>query len=371
MPEGDTLFRIAAGLAPALTGQKVLAIALPKSPQRVAHLIHRRIVRVEARGKNLLIVFDEGTLLHTHLRMTGLWHLYRTEDPWRRSPEQATAVIEVAGYLAVCFRAPVTRLLRLSDIPYDPQLASLGPDLLGTTFDLDAALRLLQDQPETPLGVAVMDQRAVAGIGNVYKSELLFRLHLDPFAPVKAFAEVELRELLGLARDILVANVQMPSGPWEYQSPGQFYRYTRTTREGRVPGRRASMFIDNNSPRRREGALAIYRRARQRCYECGTMVRMKRQGEAQRSTYFCPTCQPPREGGRVEEGKKGARAEEAVQEALQAVRHDTSESRESDQDAEGERDTEGEQKGQRGPDQSGLPARGIKRARGPDSRGTS
>ncbi|AKT37744.1 Fpg/Nei family DNA glycosylase [Chondromyces crocatus] len=294
MPEGDTLFRIAAGLAPALTGQPVLALVLPKSSQRVAHLVGHRIERVEARGKNLLVFFDEGSVLHTHLRMSGLWHLYRTEDPWRRPPEQATAVIEVPGYLAVCFRAPVTRLLRQSDLARDPQLAALGPDLLGETFDLDEALRRIQEQPDTPLGVAIMDQRAVAGIGNVYKSELLFRQRLDPFAPVRCYPEEELRALLDLARAILVANVQMPSGPWRYESPGQFYRYTRTTREGRVPGRKATMYIQPLGGGRRAGALAVYRRARQACYDCGTLIRMKRQGEAQRSTYFCPQCQPSR-----------------------------------------------------------------------------
>jgi endonuclease VIII len=187
MPEGDTLFRIAAALGPPLEGKPVVALEVPRSGRRYDHLTGRRVERVEARGKHLLIFFDEGSVLHTHLRMTGAWHLYREGDRWRRSIGSASAILAVPGYVAVCFRAPVARVLRASALPRDGLVGALGPDLLGEEFDTAEALRRLRALDNEPLGVAVMDQRAVAGIGNVYKSEILFKRRLDPFAPVRAY----------------------------------------------------------------------------------------------------------------------------------------------------------------------------------------
>jgi endonuclease VIII len=277
MPEGDTLFRIAANLTPALVGQPVIAVEIRKIP--CERLVGHRVTQVEARGKNLLVFFDEGTVIHTHLRMGGAWHLYRPGERWRRSPGSATVIIANASVAAVCFRAPVVRLLRASALRNDPMISALGPDLLGDVFDEAAALARLRALGGLPLGEAVMDQHVIAGIGNVYKSEVLFHEKLDPFAPVSAFSDDEILRLLAFSRRIMVANVKPPS-----RAPGTptaHYRYTRTTRENRWRG---------------EGPVAVYRRARSPCYDCTDLIRMKRQGEQLRSTYFCPTCQPSRAG---------------------------------------------------------------------------
>jgi endonuclease VIII len=144
MPEGDTLFRIAAALGPPLEGKPVVALEVPRSGRRYDHLTGRRVERVEARGKHLLIFFDEGSVLHTHLRMTGAWHLYREGDRWRRSIGSASAILAVPGYVAVCFRAPVARVLRASALPRDGLVGALGPDLLGEEFDTAEALHRLR-----------------------------------------------------------------------------------------------------------------------------------------------------------------------------------------------------------------------------------
>lgn len=280
MPEGDTLYRIAAELGPALEGARVVALELPRSEQRCAHLAGRRIERVEARGKNLLIFFDEGSVLHTHLRMGGAWHLYREGDRWQRARSSASAILAVPGYVAVCFRAPIVRLLRASALRGDALIGGLGPDLLASGFDAAEALRRLRALDEVPLGVAVMDQRVVAGIGNIYKSEILFRLRLDPFAPVRAYTDEELSALLSFARRLMQANVApRDDASWAYRGPTGAYRGPRTTRAERFGGK---------------GPVSVYRRAGRACYDCGAAIQVRRQGAMQRSTYFCPRCQPGR-----------------------------------------------------------------------------
>lgn len=282
MPEGDTLFRAAASLGPYLEGKPVLALEFPRMGKRAGQLVGHKVTRVEARGKNLLIFFDEGSALHTHLRMSGVWHLYREGELWRRPANTATVVLAVPGFIAACFRAPVVRLVRAKGLPMDGLIGALGPDLLGETFDEDEALRRLRARDDLPLGVAVMDQRAVAGIGNVYKSEVLFHEQFDPFAPVRLYSDEELRKMLAFARRIMQANVtpRRPAVPGG-EGHAAHYQYTRTTRTGR--GEKSV------------GPLAVYGRVREACFDCGATIRMERQGEARRSTYYCPRCQPRRE----------------------------------------------------------------------------
>ncbi|MDC0742856.1 Fpg/Nei family DNA glycosylase [Polyangium mundeleinium] len=274
MPEGDTLHRIASALGPRLVGQPVRALVLRH--QSIDRLAGHLVTKVEARGKNLLVFFDEGTVLHTHLRMGGAWHLYGENERWRRSPAFATVVLAVPGVVAVCFRAPVARLVRASLLAGDATIGRLGPDLIAPAFDEAAALARLRRMAGKEIGDALMDQQVVAGIGNVYKSEILFHERLDPFAPVEAFSDEELARLLAFARRIMVANATAKP---HASGPGAHHGHTRTTREGARPG---------------EGPLAVYRRAGEPCYDCGALLEMRRQGEARRSTYSCPRCQPPR-----------------------------------------------------------------------------
>jgi endonuclease VIII len=223
------------------------------------------VASVEARGKHLLIRFDNGLTLRSHMRMRGSWHRYRPGEPWRLPARAASAVLETPEAVAVAFNAPVVELLTDADlrIGRSKPLRELGPDLLAPTVDADEALRRLRDRDAQQLGTALLDQRAVAGIGNVIKSETCFIERLDPWAPVARFTDAELASALETARRLLQANLGGGA---------------RTTTGSRV--------------RRQE--LWVYRRAGRPCRRCGTLIEARRQGELARITYWCPRCQPSR-----------------------------------------------------------------------------
>lgn len=268
MPEGDTIFRTAEVLRAALLGRVITAARAQPRPglRRVpdlSPLVGRNVAGVEARGKHLLIGFDGGLTLRTHLRMSGSWHRYRPGERWRRPAREASAVLETAEAVAVAFNTPVVELLTDADLRRSRSLRELGPDLLGTSFDLDEAVRRLRERDDEQLGNALLDQRAVAGIGNVYKSEVAFLERLDPWSPVSAFDDAHLRSALGTARRLLQANTRGGA---------------RVTTRSRTPG----------------GSLWVYGRAGRPCRRCGTLIRTARQGELARTTYWCPRCQRPR-----------------------------------------------------------------------------
>ncbi len=261
MPEGDTIFRTATVLRAALVGGVVTAARAQPRPgiRRVpdlTSLVGSRVERVEPRGKHLLIGFEGGRTLHTHLRMSGSWHRYRPGEAWRRPASQASVILETAESVAVCFNAPSVELLSEREVDRHRALTGLGPDLLGRTFDTDAALARLRERHGIPLGEALLDQRAVAGIGNVYKSEICFLERLDPWAPVGDVEDEALRHALGTARRLMRANVRGGA------------RQTRA-----------------------EGGLWVYGRAGRPCRRCGTRIEVRRQGELARLTYWCPRCQ--------------------------------------------------------------------------------
>lgn len=266
MPEGDTLHRAAARLRPALVGATLRRFEAPR-------LLGDRprpgvgITAVEAVGKHLLIHFDDGLALRTHLGMPGSWHLYREGERWRKPRHLLRALVGVDGWDAVCFSAPQVQTYRPArpggplGTARDP-LAHLGPDLCTVDVDLDAAVARVATvaDPDAPIAVTLLDQRVAAGIGNVYKSEVLHRCRVDPFLPTAA-VPVEVRaRLYDVAHRLLLANLT-------------------TTRRTTVAGP--------------AGTLAVYGRARRPCRVCGTPVQMTRHGEQNRSTYWCPRCQPP------------------------------------------------------------------------------
>lgn len=259
MPEGDTLHRTAARLRPALAGATLRRFAAPRLAGRPP-APGSRIDAVDAVGKHLLIRFDDGTTLETHLRMSGSWHLYQRGERWRKPAHLARAVVEVDHWVAVCFSAPVVRT-RPTPVDGDgpAPLDHLGPDLCLPDPDLDAAVANLARyaDADTEIHESLLDQRVAAGIGNVYKSEVLWAERVHPFARSAAVPPEVRHRLLATAARLLRANLTTAS---------------RTT----VPG-----------------GLAVYGRARQPCRRCGTPVRMARRGVQARSTYWCPTCQPP------------------------------------------------------------------------------
>lgn len=258
MPEGDSLYRIAERLRPALAGKALARFDAPRlrgDRPRPGTVIES----VESKGKNLLIGFAGGLVLRTHLRMNGSWHLCRVGDRWPRAPYTARAVIETDdGWCAVCFQAPVVETFhRQAGEP--PALARLGPDLCAADVDLDTVLVRLAAmvEPGEEIGTVLMDQRIAAGVGNIWKSETCFACGVDPFTPVERLPEATRRQLYATAHRLLRANV----GPRPRGRPG-------------APGH------------------AVYRRAGQSCRRCGTPVRARRQGPDARTTYWCPACQP-------------------------------------------------------------------------------
>src|SRR3954451_24827383 len=143
MPEGDTLRRTAAGLAPHLVGKPVTSARAPTGAAQADRIVGATIESVEAAGKNLVIRFDNGLELRTHMRMNGSWHRYRPGERWRRPPGRARVVLEVPGAVAVCFDAPVVELFEQRAEHLHPALASLGPDLLDAEYDDDDAAEVL------------------------------------------------------------------------------------------------------------------------------------------------------------------------------------------------------------------------------------
>jgi endonuclease-8 len=276
VPEGDSLHRLAAELAPILIGKAPVAFALTRKSGDGAGVIGQQVTGVEARGKNLLVHFASGLSLHVHLKMWGrafIWPLARAK---RSAGPNTVLVLDTDAHRVVVADAPVARLIRTADLVRDLHFRHLGPDLLAPSFDQDEALRRLSLRNQQPLGEAVMDQSAVAGIGNLWKSELCFNLKLDPFSPVAAHREDELRALLTMARALLQKTVAHK--PRKLPDP-----FTpRASRVARI------------NPRQGQGPYSVYERAGERCYDCGTTIEMKRQGETHRSTYYCPRCQPSR-----------------------------------------------------------------------------
>lgn len=257
MPEGDTLYKAAATLS-VMQGQTVTAFESPLPALASADVIGATITSVESRGKNLLMWFDDSRAIYTHLRMEGSWHLYRPGTPWRKPARRARVVVTTAEWQAVCFNAPTVEWLTAWQVTHHPVLSTLGPDLLAGD-DIEAMITALRRDPARPLGEAIMDQRLVAGIGNVYKSELLFIERLDPFAPIGTYSEDTLRHLLEATRK------------WMHRNLGAGRRQTRWGQD------RQRTWVYN-----RQGDL---------CAKCNAPIEMRRQGRLGRSTYYCPQCQ--------------------------------------------------------------------------------
>lgn len=258
MPEGDTILRTVRSLDRALRGRPLHRFQTPRSAGTRGPQPGETVEAVEARGKHVLIRFSGGLTLHTHMRMDGSWHLYRPGEPWRKPAHLVRALIEVEGFVAVCFSAPVVKLLPTSSVDRDGPLAALGPDLTHADVDLDAVVarvRRLIDA-STAAGVVLLDQRVAAGIGNVYRSEVLWACGVSPFVPAGDLDDDTWRELFATASRLLRANAQ-------------------TARRTTVPG-----------------GLADYGRAGRACRRCRTTIRSTRLGEQARTVYWCPACQP-------------------------------------------------------------------------------
>jgi endonuclease-8 len=257
MPEGDTLHYAASRIHAALAGQVPEEILTPhprhgadRWPSRLAG---RAVLGAEARGKHLLIRFEGDLALHSHLRMSGSWQVYRRGQRWRRAARRAWLVIRSGEWEVVEFDGPVLELLSETRVRSDRRLSELGPDVLGEDFDSRLFLRRLrEDDPTRPIGDALLDQRIVAGIGNVWKAESCFAARLDPWRAAGAVGDAQILEAVDFAREHMARSARIGHGA----RPG-----------------------------------AVYRRARLPCPRCGALVRVRGQGDDNRPTYWCPGCQ--------------------------------------------------------------------------------
>jgi endonuclease-8 len=288
MPEGDTLARIAVALRPYLAGRVVTGARARLPGPQVSRIVGQKIDAVDAAGKNLLIKFDGGLELRTHLGLHGSWHRYRPGETWRRPPSRAALVIEVPGAIAVCFDAPVVELFERRAEIVHPTISMLGPDLAATEFDQPEAVRRLREpgRAQTAIGEAVLDQRALAGIGNVYKSEVLFMEKVDPFALLGTLDEEAIERVVATAREYLKSNANPEAAAG------------RTTTVDLKTGAKLA-------PSR----LWVYDRAGRPCHRCGTIIEAGPQGtELPRTTYWCPSCQAPAGAATSTKGKGRAKA---------------------------------------------------------------
>ena len=240
MPEGDTILRTARTLHAALAGKTVTRFetVLPKL-ERIP-MVGRKIERVEASGKHLVIAFDGGVQLHTHMRMNGSWHVYRVGERWRRPRMDMRLVIETEDYVAVGFNVPVAELAGTPEV---------GPDLLKDDFDAAEALRRVREHAGEEIANVLLNQRVMAGVGNIWKSEALFRSGVDPFARVRDLDDATLARVIANARKLL-----------------------RASANGRVE-------------------RMVYSRGGQPCRKCGARIASRAQGPDARLTYWCPKCQ--------------------------------------------------------------------------------
>ncbi|MBJ7598739.1 DNA-formamidopyrimidine glycosylase family protein [Candidatus Nephthysia bennettiae] len=251
MPEGDTIWRTAAALRERVEGRTVKDVR----PQGLDRLRGRVLEAVEPRGKHLLMRFSGGWTLHSHMRMTGSWHLYHPGERWRRPDRFAKAVLDFDQWLAVCFSAPVLEVLR----DESTSVGHLGPDVLGQDFPLEAVVARARSVGPRPLGELLLDQRVCCGVGNVYKCESLWQTRLDPWRSSAEVDDGELARLFDTARTLMRRNI----------SPG-------STFGRRFPG---------------SGRAAVHGRRGRPCPRCGALVRSRQQGEQARWTYWCPSCQ--------------------------------------------------------------------------------
>jgi endonuclease-8 len=275
VPEGDTIFRAAETLQRALAGSTVTRFESAFPALNRVHDDHpitgRTIESVAARGKHLLMTFSGDLVLRTHMRMSGSWHIYRPGERWRRSSRDMRILVETPRFVAVGFNVPVAEWLTAQEMSRHAELTALGPDLLSPAFDGDEVLRRMRGHESDVIAEALLNQRILAGIGNVFKSEVLFLAGIYPFQTVASLSDHDLRRTIGESVAQLRANV---IGRARTLSP--------------VMSRRTTRSLD---PR---ASLWVYGRSGLPCRRCGTMIQSRKTGVDARLTFWCPRCQAQR-----------------------------------------------------------------------------
>ena len=270
MPEGDTIHSAARRVGAALVGREIRSIETPQArhgrdrwPER---LDGRGVRAVDARGEHLFVRFDNGLTLHSHLRMGGAWKVYRRGDRWHRSAHRAWLVMRTDEHEVVQFDGPVLELMTDGRTRFDQRIAGLGPDVLAEELDEAELLRRLRGDDQTRgVGDALLDQRTVAGIGNVWKCEGCFLTGISPWRRLRDVSDDEVLAIVRAIRPLMQLSVERGGWmiTWEPERP----------------------------PRGRERRTWVYERQGLPCRRCGTTIRSRGQGDDNRTTFWCPTCQ--------------------------------------------------------------------------------
>ena len=279
MPEGDTIFRSARALSKALAGKVVTSFDTNLAPiARVnddTPLRGRVVEKVESRGKWCLLFFSNDLILVTHMLMSGSWHIYRTGERWWMGRSRMRVALGVDGYEAVAFNVPIVEFHTARSLERSSQVPKLGPDLLSDEFTVEGGIARLEgygtEHPEAEVGVTLLNQRVIAGLGNVYKSEVAFAAGVNPFRQLRTVSTREREQMVTFSQRWMKANVVDGAGDGIVTYAGN----RRTTHSSN-----------------REDRLWVYGRQGKECRRCGATVMMRKQGEQARSTYWCPACQP-------------------------------------------------------------------------------
>jgi endonuclease-8 len=297
MPEGDTIFRSARTLERVLAGKVVTAFRSTFPLLTRFHdntpLTGQTIERVESRGKWLLMHFSGpgspgmssgswgggGAILATHMLMTGSWHIYRRGERWQLPAAAMRIVIETEDFVAVGFNVPLAEMHTAHSLLRDKRIPPPNSSVLGSDFDIFAAVDRLLACADLELGDALLRQHVLAGVGNVFKSEICFATGLNPFRRVATLSREQAAEVVAVARRQLAANVLEDSGDQIVT-----YRGPRRTTHAADPGE----------------SLWVYGRRGQPCRRCGEPIRRRLQGADVRGTYWCPRCQPMPDGTDVD-----------------------------------------------------------------------
>ncbi len=275
MPEGDTIFRTARSLSRALAGKPITGFHSVFPTLTRFHdetpLTGQLVDSVDARGKWMLIHFSGGLTLATHMLMNGSWHIYRPGERWQKPRFYMRIVLENANYLAVGFKVPVAEMHTAQSLARDRRIPQPDTDVLSAQFDAEEAVGRVVARAGEAIGDVLLDQKVVAGVGNVFKSEICFVTGVHPFAPVASLAPAQIHAIVAAAQKLVAANVLEDSGNLIVTYRGLQRRTTHAS-----------------DPRE---SLWVYGRHGEPCRRCGEPVRRRLQGADARVTFWCPRCQ--------------------------------------------------------------------------------
>jgi endonuclease-8 len=284
MPEGDTIFRTARNLGRALV-DKPITVFQSTFPLLMRFnddtpLTGQFVNNVEARGKWLLVHFSGGGILASHLLMNGRWHIYRRGEHWQLAHIHMRILIENAEYQAVGFRVPVAEMHTVRSLVRNTRIPRPNSDLLSDKFDAAAALERLMARRYETIADALLNQSVMAGVGNVFKSEICFVNGLNPFRTVASLMREQALAAIASAQKLLKSNVLEDSGDTIVTYRGRQRRTTHASDPGE--------------------SLWVYGRAGEPCRRCSEPIRRRIQGADARVTFWCPRCQPMPDGNEVD-----------------------------------------------------------------------